>query len=101
MHNNHTPLPILDISLTDRIGMLMEKDPSIAQALQKTDIRYREEFTEIIEKLSQSLGYSRKDVLEGICLYYAEKRKTRMAITYANIYVNETDVNADNLAHIF
>lgn len=94
MQNNSINLPILDISLTDRIGMLMEREPSIASGLAK----YQQE---TINKISQSLGYSRKDVLEGICLYYTKREKTKIAITYANMYINETDVTADDLAKVF
>ncbi len=52
MQNNHNTFPLLDISLTDRISMLMKENAIIAQALRKTDVRYQEEFTRVIEKAS-------------------------------------------------
>ncbi len=95
---NSTPLPIASPSSLERISMLIERDRSIARKLENTSARNQKE---TIKKISELLNHDRKEVIEGVCFHYAGKGKTEMVIAYAEMYMSERDIYANNLANIF
>ena len=93
-----SPLPIASPSSIERISMLIESDRSIARKLENASARNQKE---TIKKISEILRHDRKEVIEGVCFHYAGKGKTKMAITYAEMYMSEHNIHAENLANIF
>lgn len=93
-----SPLPIASPSSIERISMFIESDRSIARKLENASARNQKE---TIKKISELLHHDRKEVIEGVCFHYAGKGKTKMAITYAEMYISEHDIPAENLANIF